>query len=81
MGREELYQLSYVNPNGEPTELIIQVALLRNSGLVPSTTSIPLSGYVACIHYIQHMLTHIVDIPYSYNSWRLKDLKDELKQK
>ena len=32
------------------------------------------------IHYIQQLLTPIVYMPYSYNSWRLKELKDELKK-
>ena len=31
------------------------------------------------IHYIQHLLTHVV-MSYSHNSWRLNDLKDELKK-
>ena len=60
-------------------EQIIQVAPIRNLGLVPSTSSVPLSGYATFIHYIQNVLTHVVDMPYSYNSWWLKDLKDEPK--
>ena len=48
--------------NGESTELIIQVALLCNSGLVPSTASVSLPGYATSIYYIQHTLTHVVYI-------------------
>ena len=62
---------SLVIISGEPTELIIQVALFCNSGLVSSTTSIPIPGCAALIRYIQHVLTHTVDMAYSYNSWRL----------
>jgi len=49
-------------------------------GLRVLIVSIPLLGYATFIHYMQHLLMHIVDMPYSYNSWTLKDLKDELKQ-
>ena len=56
-------------------KLILQP--LRNSGLVLSTASVPWPRYVAFIHYIQHLLTHIVVMPYS---WILKYLKDELNQ-
>ena len=66
--------------NGDPTELIIQVAPLHNSALVPSTSSVSVPRYAAFIHYIQHVSTHVVDVPYSYSSWRLKELKDERKQ-
>jgi len=67
---------------GEPTGLINEIAPLCNSasGCMPLTTSIPFSGYVIFIHYIHHFLTHSVDMPYSYKSCRLKDLKDEMKQ-
>ena len=57
------------------------MATLHNSGLVPSTASVPLPRYAASRHYIQHVLPHFVDMPYSYNSWRIKFLKDELEQK
>ena len=66
--------------NGDPTELINQVAPLCNSGLVPSIASVPLPRYAAFIHYIQHLLTHAVDMPYINNSWSLKEFKDELKK-
>ena len=59
--------------NGEPTELVLQVALLRKSA-----ASIPLPRYAALIYclyvYIQHLLTH-VDMPYINNSGGLKELK------
>ena len=38
-------------------------------------------GYAAFIHYILHLLTYVVNMPYSCNSWCLKELKDELKKK
>jgi len=44
---------------GEPTELIHQVAPLRNSGFVPSTASVPLPRYADTIHYFQHLLIHV----------------------
>ena len=46
---------------GKIHNIIIQVAPLGNSGLVPSTASVSLPR-----HYIQHLLTHIVDVPISY---------------
>ena len=49
--------------------------------LVPSTASVPLPRYAAFIHYIQHLLKHIVDMPYISNSWNLKEIKDELKKR
>ena len=52
----------------EPTKLIHQVALLHNSDLVPSTPSVRLPCYAAFIHYIQHLLTHVIDMPYIDNS-------------
>ena len=55
--------------NGEPTEITIQVAQLHNLGLVLSTAKVTLLRYTAFIHYLQHLLTHLVDMPYSYNSW------------
>ena len=81
-------QLCFLHPmydlkkaaNGEPTELIFQVAPLYNSGCVPLTGSIPLPHYAPFIHYIQHLLTHVLDMPYSVWCWWLKYLKDELKQ-
>ena len=49
--------------SGEPKELVSQVAWLCNSG------SVLLAGYMAFIHNIQHLLTHVVDcVPYTYNS-------------
>ena len=70
-----LDSVSEINPvelqacKGESTELIIQVAPLGNSGLVPSTASVPLPRHAANIRYIQHFLTHVVDQPFSCNSW------------
>ena len=31
--------------------------------LVPSTASVPFPCYAVLIHYIQHLLTHLVDMP------------------
>ena len=59
--------------NGEPTELINQVAPLRNSILVPSTASVSLPRYAAFIHCTQHLLTHVVDMPYN-TSCGIKEL-------
>ena len=30
------------------------------------TASVPLAGYAAFIHYIQHVLTHVVDMPITF---------------
>ena len=46
----------------EPTKLTNQVALYCNLVLVQSTVRVLLLHYVAFIHYIQHLLTHAVDI-------------------
>ena len=65
-------------------ELITQVVPLCRSVCVPSTASILVPGYTAftryVIFYISHLLTHVVDMRYDYNSWNLKELKDELKK-
>ena len=45
--------------------------LLAASALLPR--------YAALIHYIQHLLRHIIDMPYTNNSRSLKGFKDELK--
>ena len=63
--------------NRDPTELINQVALLRNSGLVPSTASVPLPCHATIIQYIQYLLTHVVDMLYIDNSWNLKEFNNE----
>ena len=68
-----------MQPKGKPTELINQVALLHQSGLVPSTTSVPILCCTAFIHHFQHLFKHIVDMPYINNSWSVKEFKDELK--
>ena len=69
--------MSPLFPNGGPvTEVFIQVAPLRNSGRVPSIVSVPLLDYAAFINYNQYLSKHVIDMPYSYNSWRLKDLKN-----
>ena len=62
----------HVRVNGEPIELINQLASLRNSDLMPSTASVQLPCYGAFIHYIQHLLTHFVDMPYTNNNWCVK---------
>ena len=62
------------------TELINQVAPLCNSGVMPFTANVPLPRYIAFIHYILHVLAHIVDMPYIKSSWSLKVFKDELKK-
>ena len=33
--------------------------------------SVPLPGYAAFIHYIQHLLTHVVDVLYINKSWSI----------
>ena len=72
------------NSSGGPTELINQVAPLHNSGLVPSTASVPLPPYAACIHSfihcIQHLLTYVVDMSYITNNWSVKEFKDEIEK-
>ena len=65
--------------NGESIELIGQLAPLGNSVRMPSTSNILLRHYAAFINYIQHLLTY-VNMPYSYNSWSLEDLGEELKK-
>ena len=59
--------------------LINPVAPLRNSGFVPLTASIPLPCYVVRIHYNQHLLVHVVDMPYINNSWSPKEIKDKIR--
>ena len=75
-----MYYKVIVEINGEPPELINQVVPLHNMGLMPSTASVLLPRDTAFIHYIQHLLTHTVDMPYINNSWSLKKIKDELKK-
>ena len=45
---------------------------VMQSGCVVLTARVLLPCYAAFIHYmiyIQHVLTHVVDMLYSYNSW------------
>ena len=53
-------------------EVIHQVAPLHNS----LTASVLLPQCTRVIHYIQHLLTHVVDMPYINNSWSLKEFKE-----
>ena len=68
-GVSETNPVEFQACDGEPTELNIQVAPLSKSGIVPSTASVPLPCHAPYIHYIQHLLPHVVDMPYSYNGW------------
>ena len=61
----------------EPTELIIKGDAVMLSNAVKR---VPLPGYAAFIRYTQHLLPHVVDMPYISNSWSLRELKDELKK-
>ena len=65
-------QIVHVLINEEPTELICWVA---------STTNDLSSGYTMCVHYIQHLLANIVDVPYINNNWSLNEFKVELKKR
>ena len=53
------------------------MAPLQNSGLVPSTASVPFHIYAAFITYIQLVITHVVDMSYISTSWRLNNSKTE----
>ena len=55
--------------NGDPTELVIQVVLLRNSSVVLSTAKVPLPHYATFIHAFIQCILIIVG-----------HLKDEQKQ-
>ena len=55
-------RVTFVLYSGAPTELLIQVALLRNSVFLSSIVCVPLPRYAAFIYYIQTLLTNVVDM-------------------